>query len=209
METPKNLLGNTPSKPPLKTFNSGNSTTANSLSPTVKLVIIFAVGLLLGGLAIWLVVAAKNDSSETALIPDNNTNTGIIDDTDVVTPSTSPLPTPTTPLTPVAVSGSNAIEANDQPAGNTVEVNMITLSVTGWVAIHEERDGGLGNVLGAGRFEPGIYLGDISLLRNTVAGGTYYAVLYQDDGDKVFDKATDAPIKNADGQIIQSVFKTN
>lgn len=203
MEPPKNLLGNTPAKPPLKPFNSGSNASANTLTSTTKLVIMFAVGLLIGGLLIWLVVANKDKAlNDDALVEDDDTTIGTDDENTPITPST-----PSTNPEPVAVGGSNAIEAKDQPAGNMVEVNMITLSVTGWVAIHEDRDGGLGNILGAGRFEPGIYLGEIALLRDTVAGGTYYAVLYQDNGDKVFDKATDAPIKNADEKIIQSMFK--
>ena len=84
---------------------------------------------------------------------------------------------------------------------------MATLSVSGWVAIHEDRLGALGNILGAQRFEPGIHLGEVELLRPMTSGSTYHAVIYQDFGDHGFNTSDDAPIKNAEGKIIEAVFK--
>lgn len=202
METPKNLLGNPPIKPQLKNNGSGGQLpkTEEGLSTTAKTVIFLAV-ILVGALILWFVLGGKEEAPEDALIGDNTSavpnNSNQISDSAINK----------TKLEPVLVSGSNAIEADNQTPGNSVEVNMITLSVPGWAAIHEDKNGTLGNVLGAGRFDPGIHLGEIQLLRGTVSGGTYHAVLYQDDGDKMFDMSKDAPIKNAEGKIIESIFR--
>ncbi len=107
---------------------------------------------------------------------------------------------------PVFVSGINAVAVNPQPAGETVEITMATFSQTGWVAIHEEDHGALGKVLGAQRFEPGIHLGEVELLRPTLSGGTYIAVLYLDTSDSVFNLLIDPMIKDVSGNIITATF---
>ncbi len=108
--------------------------------------------------------------------------------------------------TPVYIVGTNALAVNPQAAGNTVEVTMATFSEPGWVAIHEEEEGAFGRVLGAQRFEPGIHLGEVELLRPTVPGGIYAAVLYRDVGDSAFDLLTDPMLKGQDGKIIKTSF---
>lgn len=107
----------------------------------------------------------------------------------------------------VIVSGTNAIEVNDQPAGNNVEITMATLSKAGWVVIHEDDNGAAGKVLGARRYEPGIYSADVELLRPTESGKMYYAMLHIDDGDKEFNLGKDAPIKGENGAVVMDSFK--
>ncbi len=109
----------------------------------------------------------------------------------------------------VLVSGINAVEVNDQPAGDKVEVTMATLSKAGWVVIHEDDNGAAGKVLGARRYEPGIYLAEVELLRPTESGKMYYAMLHLDDGDKEFNLSNDGPIKGEDGRVVMDSFKAN
>jgi len=99
------------------------------------------------------------------------------------------------------------IVVKDQPAGFKVIVDSVSLENVGWVAIHEDRDGELGNILGAYRFENGTHSGEVELLRNTVEGGTYYAVIYNDDGDREFDHKKDVPLVDGLGNEIISEFK--
>lgn len=108
--------------------------------------------------------------------------------------------------TTVSVPGTNAVAVDDQPSGDLVNVTMVTLSKAGWVAIHEDTGGVPGNVLGAHRYEPGIYLGEVTLLRPTISGKTYYAVLHLDDGDKQFDSKKDLPITGNDGKVVSDSF---
>ena len=107
----------------------------------------------------------------------------------------------------VIVSGTNAIEVNDQRAGDKVEITMATLSKAGWVVVHEDDNGAAGKVLGARRYEPGIYLAEVELLRSTESGKIYYAMLHIDDGDKEFNLGKDAPMKGEDGVVVMDSFK--
>jgi len=108
----------------------------------------------------------------------------------------------------IEVSGQNAVAVLDQPAGNMVIVTMATLSRPGWVVVQEEGVAGMpGRVLGAHRYDSGIHLAEVELLKSTEAGKTYYVGLYVDDGDRAFSLENDAPIKGSDGKIIEDSFK--
>jgi len=99
-------------------------------------------------------------------------------------------------------SGENTISVVDQPAGLKVIIESATLAEQGWVVIHEDRDGAPGNILGAQRFEPGTSAGEVELLRNTVEGGLYYAMLHGDDGDGQFDYTKDLAIMENDAPVM-------
>ncbi len=43
--------------------------------------------------------------------------------------------------------------------------------------------------------------------KSTIDGGTYYAVVYSDDGDAIFNPAKDLPLKDASGKAIMRVFR--
>lgn len=103
--------------------------------------------------------------------------------------------------------GGNAIAVNDQASGSNVEVSFITLARDGWVVIHEERDGKPGNILGALRFNAGeSQKGVVELLRPTVEGKTYFAMIHLDDGDRQFDHTKDLPVTDQQGNVIMMRF---
>jgi preprotein translocase subunit SecG len=209
METPKNLLNNQQEKQAPKQINLGNAWNTPKLpTPAPKKFwtsMIFIVAIALVVVLVILYVASNKKQKAPV---ENVTQTESTEVSNKGNLENSALSVSKRVVAePVSVSGSNDIAANDQKAGDKVEVTMVTLSVPGWVAIQEDKDGGLGNVLGASRFDPGIHLGEIELLRGTVSGGVYHAVLYQDNGDKQFDMSTDAPIKNPEGKIIEAKFK--
>src|SRR3989344_1211752 len=58
---------------------------------------------------------------------------------------------------PIVPTGQNSVVALPQSAGETVMLSALTLSTSAWVAIHEDSEGEPGRVLGARRFEPGVY----------------------------------------------------
>jgi hypothetical protein len=170
MDTPKNLLNNSSYKqlPRQPIFNSAPANPNNPNNPNKpnnfnnqdknskfnrKNILIFA-GLLLVIVIVWFAVARKKESPAEVNSTLNNETLSTENDKSLNLSSGQKIK-----AEPVAVSGSNAIQANDQIAGDTVEVTMITLSVPGWVAIHEDKNGQLGNILGASRFDPGIHLG--------------------------------------------------
>lgn len=90
-----------------------------------------------------------------------------------------------------APSASGAIAVSDQPAGDTVRVESVTVPPPGvWVAVRDANaSGDLGNVLGALR--AGGPRADIliPLLRATDPGHRYAVELYRDDAGGGFDPA--------------------
>jgi hypothetical protein len=100
-----------------------------------------------------------------------------------------------------------AVLVSDQAAGNTVTVASVETSESTWVAIREGVNGGMGNILGASRIDAGASNNIVvDLLRPTMAGNDYYVVLFNDNGDRMFDHKIDMPL-SSDGVIITQTFK--
>jgi hypothetical protein len=99
------------------------------------------------------------------------------------------------------------VGTTNQPAGKLVVFTNARLASTGWIAVHEDIDGELGNVLGARSFGPGEYtMMPVPLLRGTVPGGTYHVGIYKDNGDLKFDRKIDVLLRAEDGEMIGSSF---
>ncbi|MDO8552419.1 MAG: hypothetical protein Q7S01_02700 [bacterium] len=139
------------------------------------------------------------------LVDELNTENGAITESDATT-SDEALPTGevgTSPATSSAVGG-EFVSVNDQKAGSQVQVASLTLLEMGWVGIRDKD----GRVLGAGRFEAGSYKDvNVPLLRATVAGESYQALLYVDDGDRQFDLHKETLISGSNGGIAGTNFK--
>ncbi len=88
---------------------------------------------------------------------------------------------------------SGAISVADQPAGDTVSVESVTVPPPGvWVAVREVGGSDLGNVLGAVRVG-GPHTGvSVPLLRVTESGRTYAVELYRDDNNGTFDPSANS-----------------
>lgn len=98
----------------------------------------------------------------------------------------------------VSSDGAAEVTAADQSAGSKVSVSVTNVSEPIWIAVREEKDGALGNILGAGKvFADGD--ATITLLRSTTAGGTYRVVMYKDVGDTGFNHKEDVLVE--EGQI--------
>jgi hypothetical protein len=87
------------------------------------------------------------------------------------------------------------VVVSDQEAGMQVVLGAVQVFEDSWIVVHEDRDGMPGNILGAQRFRMGDYPdgGTVDLLRGTVVGGTYYAMVHMDDGVGGFDHMLDLP----------------
>lgn len=104
---------------------------------------------------------------------------------------------------------SNSILVNDQLAGDRVNVSEVKFSKFGWAVVHEQKDGILGNALGAQKFEAGTHEdGYIYLLRNSEPENLYYVILYEDNGDFEFDLKVDTPLQDENGKMIMTEFNT-
>ncbi len=100
----------------------------------------------------------------------------------------------------------NRIVMVDQYPGNVVYLSSVQFAAPGWIAIHKDNKGTPGDIIGSAYFDKGISPGKITLTQPTVEGGTYYAMMHTDDGDKKFDASKDAPLKDANGNVIMKVF---
>ena len=116
---------------------------------------------------------------------------------------TNETPDTEIPHMPAGVSAT----VGEQPEGMHVFVNAVSTDRTVWVAIREMKNGGLWNILGAARLDAGVYDGVwVELMRNTFGGQTYALVIYEDDGDKVFDHTKDTMLPGTTGDGIVATF---
>jgi hypothetical protein len=104
------------------------------------------------------------------------------------------------------LAGENAVYVQDQAPGDRVFVSSVVFAASGWVVIHEGQNGVPGNILGAARFDTGGHTGEVELLRGTVDGGVYYAMLHTDNGDRTFDLKNDTPIRDDTGDPVMMRF---
>ncbi|MDD4761702.1 MAG: hypothetical protein PHZ25_01615 [Candidatus Pacebacteria bacterium] len=101
------------------------------------------------------------------------------------------------------------LKVENQLSGSSVSISSVSLSAPSWIVIREDLDGKMGNILGALWLSLGSYENQtVELLRETVSGKKYYALVFFDDGDKKFDQKNDLPFKNDNGEMIISEFKT-
>lgn len=166
-----------------------------------QLAVAFVVGLLVGAGAVWVwsvntksaEAPEKKDPAEEVVATDSKKD-------DVVkTKSDATIP---------VLASSVDLAVSNQLSGNHVNITSVTFpEMGGWVVIHEVMEGELGNALGAQFFSEGSWSGTVSLLRNTVVGNTYAAVLYGDNGDRQFTLESDKPLTDrTSSQVIMKFF---
>lgn len=161
--------------------------------------------LLIGGS--WWMIARRSGSDATDAVA---TSTG-----SVMTTASSSAAAPSnigesfalasiTPSPSTTMSDSDSIAVSDQPAGEAVAITSLSFSSGhGWVAIW---DGTGKRFLGAARFSSSDASGTVPLLKPTVSGNVYEAILYADTADGSFDIHTNALIVGADNNPIAASF---
>jgi len=109
----------------------------------------------------------------------------------------------------VMMAKENTLTVTNQPSGNTVTIDTLSLTQEGWVAIHDA--GPNGWILGARKFSAGTHRAlSIPLQRMTEAGKTYSVVIHRSNGDDVFAfRATepDRPLTGPQGTPIMKEFQ--
>ncbi len=105
---------------------------------------------------------------------------------------------------------SGAVAVNDQPAGDAVMVESVTVPPPGvWIAVREVTDGDLGNVLGAARAGGPRTNLSVPLLRATEPGRSYAVQLYRDDNNGAFDPSVNSVYVDFDtGARVVAYFTT-
>ena len=100
-----------------------------------------------------------------------------------------------------------ALTVSDQAAGTAVVITQATLERDGWIVVHEEGDGVIGNALGALRRDAGTHEAlSIPLLRTTQSAQRYWVVLYTDNGDRQFSLSDDTPVRTTNNELTSSSF---
>ena len=149
----------------------------------------------------------KNNDKEKILPTDESTDDTVTNDkeeeNDDKTEKTSLDATPNN-----SSNGEYLFSVVDQSAGGVVYVSSFTFPKESWIAVREDNDGVMGNILGAHRYPIGEHTGAVELLRNTQAGQTYYVVIYIDDGDKDFDHKKDTLLIDNEGNATAAIFRT-
>jgi len=102
----------------------------------------------------------------------------------------------------------NFITVKDQIAGSVVNIEKAALKENSWVAVQDNNDGSLGNILGVQWLPAGENSGGVELLRNTEEGKSYFVTIYVDDGDKEFSKVFDREVVGANEEALKFEFKT-
>lgn len=173
---------------------------------TVQLVVMLVIGIAIG------VIGANLAGQGGEELRDSSSNVAETESTPADMPSENTKTTDTSSAPQeVELPGIDRVPKNsrpgltvlDQPAGAQVAVSGLTFDSPAWVAVYDNRGGKPGWILGAKRFLPGDVAGIVPLLRATVSGETYYAVIHGDDGDLTFDKRKD-PAPAPDSALIVS-----
>ena len=104
---------------------------------------------------------------------------------------------------PITSASGETVTIMDQPAGATAVIADISLTKPSWVVIRDTK----GWALGAAWFSESQKSATVSLLRNTIVGQTYEAVIYVDNGDKKFElHGEDMLVTSSQGAPVSSTF---
>ena len=172
---------------------------------TQQLLLMLVIGMLMGmtGVMAWNSRGTGDGDVNHNTTPSGATTTEIT--VPVTTTSIGSVPNlPSSPQIPANLRV--GINVSDQPAGTSVFVTGLSLTQSQWIAVYEDRDGQPGNILGASHVFPGYISTSVDLLRNTEAGGKYYAAVLNDNGDEFFDRLSDLPPFSPDKVIVVSFF---
>ena len=104
-------------------------------------------------------------------------------------------------------SQTGAVSVVSQKAGMSVRIESVTVPPPGvWIAVRELVCHELGNVLGALRVGGPRTDMTVSLLRATIPDQRYAALLYRDDGNGIFDPASDSIYIDLDTSLPALVY---
>lgn len=174
-----------------------------------KTIIAFIVGLLVGGLLVYVFAMPadtdraedNNDDNvtEETDMEDDEDSSDMTDEENDATSTNGDDQNGDTPTGSVDA-GNGRIVVNDQGAASMVVLEDVTFPTdAGWIGVRDYENGQMTGLLGVARWNQadGLLPNTIKLLRPTVAGRTYAVVFYSDNGDRQFNLATDIQMTGA------------
>lgn len=122
----------------------------------------------------------------------------------------APQPTQETTEAGLLLAGADAVNAINQPPGESVIVDLAVFSQPGYVVIHRENEEGKpGEVIGSSELLSGENGSvEIALTEEVSAGDGLFAMLHTDDGDGEYGfPETDPPTTDDEGNIVLIRFE--
>lgn len=165
-----------------------------------KTIVSFVVGLLIGGVLVWAFTGSEKadapstqDRSDTEVSPSNEDAASAAENAEEVTEAE----TESAPVTATLPMGDGAVTVEDQPASSRIAMTSASYPVSeGWIGVRDYSNENLGGILGVVRFSEaqGLVPSEIILQRPTRAGNTYAVVIFTENGDRIFNSATDVQL---------------
>ena len=184
-----------------------NSAVVETSSGTGTYVVTAILAFAIGFGSAWLVYRDETGTAKTGTNATSTATSTALTGSEVVAGEENETPV-ISGSTTVVVPSSVSLQVANQVAGGQVTVASVSLSRPSWVVIREaDETKNPGRILGAQLFDLGTNTGTVELLRGTVSGQTYFAMIYDDNDDHAFDPKTDLPAKNAQGSTIGATFK--
>lgn len=156
--------------------------------------IYFAVGLIIGFLVGWL--GTGDRESNKKYFEDTNAKTVI---EEAVEEKVS-----------VGMTAKDiSVIVADQKSGVSVTISEVNVPTTSWIAVREDNNGELSWILGARKIVSGVHKNlALPLQRTTMPDRLYHVVVYEDDGDGMFDYKSDTLVSNSNGSFFTEDFMT-
>lgn len=166
-----------------------------------KTVVAFIVGLIIGGLLVWVFTsspaespATPNDDATEESSDSNSDNEGDESANESSETNSNGNGGATEQPAPEMNVGDASVSVSDQPAGLTVALDAVTFPADeGWIGVRSFSNGNLSGLLGVVLFskERGLVPENIVLQSPTVTGREYAIVFYSESGDGEFSLADD------------------
>lgn len=153
----------------------------NSNQEGQKTIVAFVVGLLIGGLIVWMFAGSPADAPTESEEVDTQTEEMNEEETSEEMNEGPAAVEDTSSEAPMMEIGDGAVTVSDQSASTVVVLDSVTYPMAeGWIGVREYNNDRLGNILGVVRFSEseGLVPEEIVLQRSTAPGNEYAVVFY-------------------------------